>query len=152
MLKVSEVPGSPQSSTSTVNGSVVVPVDRITEAVPLNVACLLPGVAAQEPGLLMLSPVMDWALIRTFIPWSLYSRFPDGAQHFATKPKVACELGVARLGTRAGSEIRSPRGEKRGSPSIWPPPVTFPGVFGGGGAAGQGAAGGTVSHGMKSTF
>ena len=92
MLKVSAVPGSPQSSTSTVNGSVVVPVGRITEAVPLNVACLLPGVAAQDrPGLLMFSPVMDWALIRTFIPWSSYSRFPVGPQHFATKPKGALE-------------------------------------------------------------
>ena len=59
MLNVSDVPGSPQSSTSTVKGSVVVPVGRITEAVPLNVACLLPGVAAQEPGLLMFSPLMD---------------------------------------------------------------------------------------------
>src|SRR6266850_3748562 len=39
MPKVSEVPGSPQSSTSTVNGSVVVPVDRITWAVPVNSAC-----------------------------------------------------------------------------------------------------------------
>ena len=31
MPKVSAVPGSPQSSTSTVKGSVAVPVDRITE-------------------------------------------------------------------------------------------------------------------------
>src|SRR5881628_1076133 len=36
MPKVSAVPGSPQSSTSTVKGSVVVPVGRITEAVPPN--------------------------------------------------------------------------------------------------------------------
>src|SRR2546422_4794625 len=57
MPKVSPVPGSPQSSTSTVSGSVVVPVDRITAAVPVNLACLLPGVSGQEvPGLLMDSP------------------------------------------------------------------------------------------------
>src|SRR5881397_3138611 len=56
MPKVSAVPGSPQSSTSTVKGSVAVPVGRITEAVPPNVACALPGVAGQEvPGLLMRS-------------------------------------------------------------------------------------------------
>src|SRR5438552_10635381 len=132
MLNVSAVPGSPQSSTSTVNGSVVVPAGRITEAVPLNVACLLPGVEAQEPGLLMFSPLIDCALIRTFIPWSLYSRFPAGAQHVATNPNVALELEPFRLGTRAGSEIRSPCGENSGSPSIWPSPVTFPGVVGGG--------------------
>src|SRR5712692_545760 len=105
MPKVSAVPGSPQSSTSTVKGSVVVPVDRITAAVPVYLACLLPGVAGHEvPGLLMNSPLTDWALIRTSIGWSLYSRFPVGAQHFTAKPKVACELGLARLGTRAGSD------------------------------------------------
>jgi hypothetical protein len=46
-------PGSPQSSTSTVKGSAVVPTNRIRAAVPLNVACMLPEVDAQEPGLLM---------------------------------------------------------------------------------------------------
>src|SRR2546425_8198381 len=128
MPKVSIVPGSPQSSTSTVKDSVVVPVDRITAAVPPNVACLLPGVIGQEvPGLLITGPATDWAFIRTSIAWSLYSRFPVAGQHFTTKPKVACALGSARLGMRAGTDRRSPRGEKMGS-SIWPPPVTFPGA------------------------
>jgi hypothetical protein len=86
MLKVSAVPGSPQSSTSTVKGSVLVPVDRITEAVPVNVACIF---APHEP-LLMSSPLMDWALIRTSIGWSSYSRFPIAAQHCTTQPNVAC--------------------------------------------------------------
>src|SRR5207253_972494 len=129
MLKLSPVPGSPQSSTSTVNGSVVVPVDRITEAMPLNVACLLPGVAGQEePGLLIDSPSIDWALIRTSAEWSLYSRFPVAGQHCTTKPKVACALGSAKLGTNAGTDKSRPSTEKAGSPWIWPPPVTFPGV------------------------
>ena len=62
MPKVSAIPGSPQSSTSTVKDSVVVPVDRITAAVPVNLACLLPGVAGQDvPGLLMNSPLMAQA-------------------------------------------------------------------------------------------
>src|SRR2546421_3348326 len=117
MPKVSAAPGSPQSSTSTVKGSVVVPVDRVTEAVPPNVACLLPGVAEHEvPGLLIRSAAMDWALIRTSAEWSSYSRFPVAAQHCATKPKVACAEGLAALGTKAGSESRSPTGEKTGSP------------------------------------
>ena len=64
--KVSIVPGSPQSSTSTVKGSVVVPIGRITEAVPVKVACLLPGVAGQElPGLLINNLSKDRAFIRT---------------------------------------------------------------------------------------
>src|SRR2546426_4462568 len=82
MPKVSEAPGSPQSSTTTVNGSVVVPLDRITEAVPVNSACWLPGVDGQEePGLLMTSASMDWAFIRTSSPWSWYSRLPVAGQH-----------------------------------------------------------------------
>src|SRR5205809_8084853 len=129
MPKVSAVPGSPQSSTSTVKGSVVVPVDRITAAEPVNLACLLPGVAGQDtPGLVITSPSIDWALIRTSACWSLYSRFPVAAQHFPTKPNVACALGSARLGISAGSDSRTPRGEKMGSPSIWPPPVALPEV------------------------
>src|SRR6266568_1347131 len=113
MPKVSDLPGSPQSSTSTVKGSVVVPVDRITEAVPVNLACLLPGVAGQEaPGLLTSSPLTDWASIRTPAWWSWYSRFPVGAQHLTTKPKVARALG------------------SDGSLAMCPPPVTFPGVEG----------------------
>src|SRR2546425_10515990 len=107
MPKVSAVPGSPQSSTSTVKGSVVVPVDRITAAIPVNFACLLPGVVGQDmPGLVMNSPSMDCALIRTPAGWSLYSRFPVGAQHFTTKPNVDCTVGSARLGIRAGNERR----------------------------------------------
>src|SRR6185369_11407855 len=131
MLKVSALPGSPQSSTSTVKSSVVVPVDRTTDAVPVNVACLLPGTAGQEvPGLLIDRASIDWAFIRTSIEWSLYSRLPAAGQHFTVKPKVACALGSARLGIRAGSERRSPSNEKTGSLSICPPPVTFPGVEG----------------------
>src|SRR5712691_10980294 len=116
MPKVSAFPGSPQSSTSTVRPSGVVPVDRITEAVPVSVACLLPGVAGQEvPGLLINSPSKDWALIRTPACLSLYSRFPVGAQQLTAKPKLACELGSARLGIRAGTDKRTPSGEKMGS-------------------------------------
>src|SRR5947208_6211393 len=115
MLNVSALPGSPQSSTSTVKGSVVVPAERMTEAMPVNVACLLPGVAGQEVlALLMTRSSMDCAFIRTSIAWSLYSRFPVAGQHFTVKPKVACALGPDRPGTRAGSESRSPRGEKMG--------------------------------------
>src|SRR5437868_3435550 len=131
MPKVSMVPGSPQSSTSTVNGSVVVPVDRITDAVPVNLACLLPGVAGHAmPGLLMKRPSIVLALIRTSCAWSLYSRFPLGAQHFTENPNVAFEVDPLALGTSAGTESRSPVAEKSGSPPIWPPPVTLPGVDG----------------------
>src|SRR5713101_7680987 len=99
MPKVSAIPGSPQSSTSAVKRSVVVPVDRITAAIPVNLACMLPAVVGQEvPGLLINSPSKDWAFIRTSIEWSLYSRFPVGAQHFTTKPKDASAVGSARLG------------------------------------------------------
>src|SRR6266850_7319265 len=113
MPKVSADPGSPQSSTSTVKGSLVVPVGRMTSAVPPKVACLLPGVAEQElPGAAIESASMEVAFIRTSAAWSLYSRFPVGAQHFTTNPKVACPLGLDRLGIRAGSDRRSPSGEK----------------------------------------
>src|SRR5437879_13832991 len=68
MPKLSPVPGSPQSSTSTVSGSVVVPVDRITAAVPVNLACLLPGVSGQEvPGLLINSRIKAQSFDRLFI-------------------------------------------------------------------------------------
>src|SRR5437762_13708425 len=98
---------------------------------PVNVACALPGVAGQDvPGLLMKNPSTVCALIRTSSAWSLYSRFPETAQHFATKPNVACPDGCARLGTIAGSEISSPNGEKTGSLPIWPPPVALPAVEG----------------------
>jgi len=59
--KVSGVPVASQSSTSTVKGSVVVPLDLITEAVPVKVACE----SVPQAPLLMNSPSMDWALIRT---------------------------------------------------------------------------------------
>ena len=61
MAKVSIVPGSPQSSTSTVNGSVVVPVERMTWAVPVKVAWVF---APQVPAV-MTRLSMDWALMRT---------------------------------------------------------------------------------------
>src|SRR5438445_13429334 len=109
MPNVSIVPGSAQSSTSTWKSCVVVPVDRITEAVPVNVACVF---GPQIP-LPMKSRVMDWDLIRTSAPWSLYSRFPVGAQHVTEQPNVACDCGPARLGTKAGRDGRSPRGERR---------------------------------------
>src|SRR5258705_7291756 len=97
---------------------------------PVNVACLLPGVEQEVPGLLINSPSTNCAFIRTSAAWSLYSRFPDGAQHFATKPNVACAVGEARLGIRAGTDRRFPSGENTGSLPIWPPPVTFPTVEG----------------------
>jgi hypothetical protein len=56
MPNLSIVPGSPQSSTSTVKDSVVVPVDRMTEAVPVNVACCVFG--PQLPALIF-SPSID---------------------------------------------------------------------------------------------
>src|SRR5438132_8177930 len=119
MPNVSAAPGLPQSSASTVNGSVVVPVDRMTAAVPLNLACLLPGVLGHElPGLLMTSVAIDCALIRTSIGWSSYSRLPLAAQHFTVKPNEACALGSATLGSSAGTEMRSPVAEKTGSPWI----------------------------------
>src|SRR4051812_45939189 len=126
MLNVSSVPGSPQSSTSTVNGSVVVPVARITEAVPVNVACVF---GPQEPPVIC-SASIDCALMRTLASWSLYSRFPLAGQQRTANPKVALPpLGLDKLGTNAGNEMRSPSGEKTGSsPGICPPPVTLPGV------------------------
>src|SRR5882762_2636398 len=152
MPNVSAVPGSPQSSTSTVKDSVVVPVDRITAAVPPNVACLLPGVAGQEvPGLLISGPSTDWTFIRTSFAWSLYSRFPVAGQHLTTKPNVACADGSARLGIRAGTDRRPPRGEKMGSLSIWPPPVTFPGAEGTPPRHAPPGAG-AMSQGVKSTL
>src|SRR6266480_4222445 len=120
MPKVSAVPGSPQSSTSTVMGSLVVPVGRMTEAVPVNLAVLLPGVSGQEvPGLLMNSVLYESTLMRTSEGWSLYSRFPVGGEpSLIMKPNVACAFGSARLGTRAGNDTRLPTGEKTGSPWI----------------------------------
>src|SRR5437870_4841907 len=105
----------------------------MTEAVPPNLACLLSGVIGhEEPGLLICSASTDWALIRTPAEESWYSRFPDGAQHLATKPNVAFAFGsvtLAALRVIAGSDSRSPVGEKMGSsPGIWPPPVTLPAV------------------------
>src|SRR2546425_3023025 len=150
MPKVSAVPGSPQSSTLTVKDSVVVPADRMTAAVPPNVACLPPGVV-HESELVITSPSMDWTFIRTSIAWSLYSRFPVSGQHFTTKPNVACAIGSARLGIRAGTDRSSPSGEKIGSLSMWPPPVTFPGVEGTPPRHAPPGAG-AMSQGGKSTF
>src|SRR5438876_3234222 len=101
-------------------GSLVVPVGRITEAVPVNLACLLPSVNGQEvPGLLMRSVLYESTLMRTSAGWSLYSRLPvGGAPSLITKPNVACAFESARLGTRAGTDKRSPTGEKTGSPWI----------------------------------
>src|SRR6267142_2599299 len=127
MPKVSAVPGSPQSSTSTLKDSVVVPVERITWAVPMNVACVF-GPQVPVP---MNRLLYDVAFMRTSADLSLYSRFPVGGPlscAFTTKPKLACDLGSDRLGTRAGTDKSTPPTEKTGSPWIWPPPVTFPGV------------------------
>src|SRR5688572_15694732 len=144
--KVSRVPGSSQSSTSTIKNSVVVPLDRVTSAQPVKVACVF---TPQGPGS-MTSESIEVALIRTFISWSLYSRFPFSGQHRTTKPNVAFPVGLTRLGINAGNESNSPSGEKSGScPGICPPPVTFPGVDGTPprhGAPGAGAS----SHGVKS--
>src|SRR5438105_8486170 len=93
---------------------------------------MVPDMTKQSPGLLMFRCSTDWTSIRTSASWSLYSRFPDGfpvaSQHRTTKPKVACALGFAGFVIRAGRDNSSPTGEKIGSPSTWPPPVTFPGV------------------------
>ncbi len=61
MPNLSEVPGSPQSSTLTVKDSVVVPVERVTAAVPVNLECLF---GPQVP-LLMISELYDITFIRT---------------------------------------------------------------------------------------
>ena len=62
MPNLSEVPGSPQSSTLTVKDSVVVPVERVTAAVPVNVACLF---GPQVVLWLMDSVLYDITFIRT---------------------------------------------------------------------------------------
>src|SRR5437867_555840 len=148
MPNLSAVPGSPPSSTSTVNDSVVVPMERITWAVPVNVACVF---GPQVPPV-MNSPLNDVAFMRTPAALSLYSRFPVGVPlpcaNCTTKPKLACDLGSAKLGTNAGTDKSTPPIEKTGSPWIWPPPVTFPGVEGG---TGQAPPVDVVSHGVKST-
>src|SRR5256885_9244596 len=111
MPNLSAAPDWPQSSTSTVNDSsvvvVVVPVDRMTVAVPRSVACVF---GPQVP-ITMNRSLKDVAFMRTPADLSLYSRFPVAGQHFTTKPKVACALGSARLGIRAGTDRRSPMGE-----------------------------------------
>ena len=61
MPNLSEVPGSPQSSTLTVKDWVVVPVERVTVAVPVNLEWLF---GPQVP-LLMLSELYDITFIRT---------------------------------------------------------------------------------------
>jgi hypothetical protein len=43
-----------------------------------------------------------------------------------TKPKLACDAGLARLGTSAGTDSSAPLTAKSGSPWNCPPPVTFP--------------------------
>src|SRR2546422_6260743 len=109
------VPGSPQSSALTVKGSVVVPVDLMTEAMPVNLAC----VSGPHEPLVMDSELYDRALIRTSIGWSSYSRFPVGGEPgMMTKPKLAWAFGSDRLGTSAGGERSTPRLEKMGSPWI----------------------------------
>src|SRR5213592_2853167 len=100
MLNVSVVPGSPQSLTSTLKDSVVVPVDRVTAAVPANLARVF---APQLPSSIT-SASMDWAFIRTPASWSLYSRFPAAGQHLTEKPNVAFAVGLAELGINAGNE------------------------------------------------
>ena len=78
MPKVSAVPGSPQSSTSTVKGSVVVAVERITEAVPVNWACLPPGDGQELELLQAVSAINDAGLC---LGWSLRHLAPDFTQH-----------------------------------------------------------------------
>ncbi|TLY39962.1 MAG: hypothetical protein E6K61_08120 [Nitrospirae bacterium] len=85
-----EDPGSPQSSTSTVN--VTDPIALLCVAMPVNFAWLPVGFVGQaELGLLITNVLMDVALMRTFAAlWSLYSRLPFGSQHVTAKLKVAC--------------------------------------------------------------
>ena len=61
ILNVSEVPGSPQSVTSTVKDWLVVPVELVTAAIPVNVAWVF---GPQVP-LLMASELYDISFIRT---------------------------------------------------------------------------------------
>src|SRR5438876_5165173 len=153
MLNVSippavEDPGSPQSSTSTVN--MTDPGVPLCVAMPLNCACL--PMIHTVLGLIT-NVVTDVAFIWILALWSLYSRFPFGEQHVTEKPKVACPPTLAGLelllmrsvaNSSTVSRLKLSLGD-----TILPPPVPLPGVFG---AAGQGGPGGLVSHGVKSTL
>jgi len=98
-------PGSPQSSTSTVRDPGV----PLTVAVPVNLACLLPGVAGQDmPGLVMDNELYEVAFMTSPLPWSRYSKFPFGVlPSLITKPKLACAEPPLTLTVSAGSESRS---------------------------------------------
>src|SRR5258708_25650937 len=124
MPNLSVVPGSPQSSAWTLNDSVLVPVDRVTAAVPVNSACV-PG--PHDP-VVKMSVSNEVALMRTSADLSSYSRLPVGVPPLllTTNPKLACDAGSAKLGTRPGTDRSRPSSEKTGSPETWPPPVTFP--------------------------
>jgi len=83
----------------------VVPVERVTAAVPVKVACVL---APHGPEV-MNRLLIDVAFMRTPAGLSSYSRFPVGVVFpfpCMTKPKLACELGLATLGTSAGTDLR----------------------------------------------
>src|SRR2546426_7259291 len=151
MPNLSIDPDWPQSSTSTVNDSLVGPVDRMTVAMPMIVACVfIPHIPVP-----MTSLLKDVAFMRTPAALSLYSRFPVGVPPpvpcCTTRPKLACDGGWAKLETRAGRDKSTPSIAKTGSPSTWPPPVTFPGVEGT--PPRQFPVGaGAMSQGVKSTF
>src|SRR5438874_1622849 len=139
-------PGSPQSSTSTVN--MTDPGVPLCVAMPINCACLPMGHIVLG---LITNVVTDVAFIWILALWSLYSRFPFGGQHFTEKPKVACPPTLAGLELLLMRSVAnsSTRSRPVGGDSILPPPVPLPGVLG---AAGQGGPGGLVSHGVKSTL
>src|SRR5438445_7584272 len=145
-------PGSPQSSTSTVNETD--PETPVCVAIPMNCACFPLGLAGQAALESVITNVVTVvALMRTPAPWSLYSRFPLGAQHATEKPNVACPptlVGLEALVMRSvANSSTASRIVLLLEDSILPPPVALPGVFG---AAGHGGPGGLVRNGMKSTL
>src|SRR6266480_7326063 len=122
-----EDPGSPQSSTSTVN--ITDPGVPLCVAMPLNCACLPVGHTVLG---LITNVVTDVAFIWILALWSLYSRFPFGAQHFTEKPNVACPptlVGLELLFMRSVANSSTVSRLKLSSEdSILPPPVALPGV------------------------
>src|SRR5947208_1228191 len=126
-----EDPGSPQSSTSTVN--VTDPVVSLCWAMPLNWACIPVGFAGQAVlGLLIIKVSMEVAFMRTSPLWSLYSRFPLAGQHVTVKPKVACPPTLAGLELLLMRSVANSSTVSRlklsSEDSILPPPVALPGV------------------------
>ena len=81
---------------------------------PVIVACLPPGRQAHSNRVQIDSPSMDLAFIRTSIEWSLYSRFPDGAQHRADEAEGGPRVGFARTRHQRWQRKKSPEGGEDG--------------------------------------